>query len=302
MPKHKMWLMRCQQESQEQDMPLHPVQPPAAQLPLAPPGQFTHVSVMTPHTLGIPAGFAQLEAPAAQTGLVRAAAAPRDLALQSLQGPLPSLPELAGQPSDRPCAARPLPHSTQQSLQPVADSQAALSAIREPCMLPVDSKLPAVRPTEASSRLLAASQVAEPRHESLQDDQAAVGAHMPVQPEHGQQKLAQPATAPAGLPVETSSSKLPPERVLQSWQALSAASAQCRPRKAAPPLSQNRTLGEAEPLRTARQASQQPQQGAQLDALLHLDVAVLTFALQAGKCRSALHCPSQIHASDSFKQ
>ena len=153
MPKHKMWLMRCQQESQERDMPLHTAQPPAAQLPCAPPGQFTHVSGQTPRPLSAPGGFAQPAAPAALPSL----------ALQSLQGPLPSLPELAGQPSDRPCAAVTLPQSTQQPLQPAADSRAALSAVREPDMLPAD-ELPAVRPAAASSGLLAASQVAEPRH------------------------------------------------------------------------------------------------------------------------------------------
>ena len=198
MPKHKMWLMRCQQESQEQDMP---AQPPAAQLPLTPLGQFTHVSGLTPHALSASGGFAQPAMPAALPSL----------ALQSLQGPLPSLPELAGQPSDRPCAARTLPQSTQQSLQPIADSQAASSAVRDPDMLPADELL-AGKPKEASSALLAASQVAEPRHESLQEN-------------------------PAGLPVETSTSELPPERVLRPWQAMSAASAQFQPRQAAQPLS-----------------------------------------------------------------
>ena len=223
MPKHKMWLMRCQQESQESDVPLHPAQPPAAQLPLSPPGQFTHVSGLTPRALSAPGSFAQPAAPAALPSL----------ALQSLQGPLPSLPELAGQPSDRPCAARTLPRSAQQSLQPIT---AVKAAVREPDMLPADEML-AVRPTEASRGLLAASQVAEPRHESPQDDQAVLGARMPMQPKHGQQELAQPARNPAGLPVETSTSELPPERVLRPWQAMSAASVQSQPRQAAPPLS-----------------------------------------------------------------
>ena len=226
MPKHKMWLMRCQQESQERDLPLHTAQPPAAQLPCAPPGQFTHVSGQTPRALSAPGGFAQPAAPAALPSL----------ALQSLQGPLPSLPELAGQPSDRPCAAVTLPQSTQQPLQPAADSQAALSAVREPDMLPAD-ELPAVRPAAASSGLLAASQAAEPRHESPRDGQAVLRAHMPMQPKHSQQELAQPARNRAGLPVETSTSELPPERVLQPWQALSVASAQSQPRQAAPTLS-----------------------------------------------------------------
>ena len=221
MPKHKMWLMRCQQETQEQDTPLHPALPPAARLPRTPPGQFTHVSGLTPHALSAPGGFAQPAAPAALPSL----------ALQSLQGPLPSLPELAGQPSDRPCAARALPQSTQQSLQPIAGSRAALSAVKEPGMLP------AVRPTEASSGLLAASQVAEPRNEPPQYDQGVLRAHMSVQPKHGQQDLSQPATSPAGLPVETSTSELPPERVLRPWQAMSAAFAQSQPRQAPPPLS-----------------------------------------------------------------
>lgn len=226
MPKHKMWLMRCQQESQERDMPLHTAQPPAAQLPCALPGQFTHVSGQTPRALSAPGGFAQPAAPAALPSL----------ALQSLQGPLRSLPELAGQPLDRPCAAVTLPQSTQQPLQPAADSQAALSAVREPDMLPAD-ELPAVRPAAASSGLLAASQVAEPRHESPRDGQAVLRAHMPMQPKHSQQELAQPARNCAGLPVETPTSELPPERVLRPWQALSVASAQSQPSQAAPALS-----------------------------------------------------------------
>ena len=250
-------------------MPLHPAQPPAAQLALAPPGQFTHVSGLTPRA---PGGCAQLAAPAAQAGPACATAAPPDLALKSLQGPLHSLPELAGQPSDRPCAARTLPQSTQQSLQPVAGSQAA---VRAPDMLPAD-ELAAVRPTVASSGELAASQVAEPCIESPQHDQAALGAHMPAQPEHGQQELAQPAQNPAGLPVETSTSELSPERVLQPWQALSAASAHFQPRRAAPALSQNRSPGQAEAVTTARQAIQQSQQGAHLDTLPYFDVAVCT--------------------------
>ena len=280
MPKHKMWLMRCQQDSQE--MPLHPAQPPAAQLPLAPPGRFTHVSGLTPHALSsAPAGFAQLAVPAAQDSPVCAATAPPDLALQSLQGPLPSLPNPAGQPSDRPCAACTLPQSTQQSLQPAADSQAASSAVREPDMLHADRML-AVRPREASSRSLAASHVAEPRHESFEDHQSVQGAHMPAKPEHGQPELAQPARTPAGLAMETSTNELPPERVLQPWQALSAASAKYQPRQAASQVNQNMYSGQAEALTTPRQSIQQSQQGAHLDTLPDFDVAsALTVALQA---------------------
>ena len=220
MSKHKMWLKRCQRESQEQDAPPLPAQqPPLGQqeLPSAP-AQFTHFSALAPGAPIAPGPQPQLTEPPAFTAEV-------------LHAPLPALAQPASQ--------------LQQPAMLPAEDLPAVSFVNASTGL-----LPASQPSLAAQR---------PAQGLTQQLQAILRSQAVAQPRLSQPQPAQHTQPPAGLQppalAPSAGVELPPERMLQPWQSLSGkpsvdraqAPGRGRPAQAFAPAAPRTVLNQAPP-------------------------------------------------------
>ena len=188
MPKHKMWLKRCQRESQEQDPPPGPAQPDlGSMVPRAEPAPFTNISAQSAQPL--PAEPAD-QGPARMQGELELACTVRPI----LQG-VTQLPESSALPAPIPAA-------------PVMPAVGAAGAR--------DSSPAAGSPQQGEQGLSQHAQASpRPRVYRVQPSEPFQASGRQMQPRVNHPELGEPLQA-------TPDTKLPPERQLQSWQFLSA--------------------------------------------------------------------------------
>ena len=186
MPKHKMWLKRCQRESQEQDPLPGPAQPDlGSKVPPAEPAQFTNISAQSAQPLP---------------------AEPADQGPARMQGEL-----------DLACTARPtlqgvmqLPESSATPI-PVAPVMPAVGAAGARNSSPA-----AGSPQQGEQGLCQHAQaLPQPRVYRVQPSEPSQASARQKQPRVNPLELEEPLQA-------NPDTELPPERQLQSWQSLSA--------------------------------------------------------------------------------
>ena len=188
MPKHKMWLKRCQRESQEQDPPPGSAQPDlGSMVPPAEPAPFTNISAQSAQPL--PAEPAD-QAPASTQGELEPACTARPI----LQGAM-QLPESSVLPA--PILVAPV--------MPAAGAAGAH-----------DSSPVAGSPQQGEQGLSRHAQASpQPRVYRVQPSEPSQASARQMQPRVNRAESGEPLQA-------TPDAELLPERQLQSWQSLSA--------------------------------------------------------------------------------